>query len=78
MSNGGKRLNELIKERGFIVGAVAKAIGVGKNAMNGWGENAPIGKLIKISEFTHIPLDEIIVCFRPDRIAPTHDELDEN
>lgn len=65
MSNGGKRLNELIRKYGFRVGAVAEAIGVGKNTISGWGENAPIGKLYKVSAFTHIPISEVIECFKP-------------
>ena len=78
MSNGGKRLNELIRKRGFRLRAVAEAIGVGKNAISGWGENAPIGKLIRISDFTHIPLEDIIDCFRPDRSTQADDQLDQN
>jgi predicted transcriptional regulator len=78
MSNGGKRLNELIRDRGFRLGAVARAIGVGKNTISGWGDNAPIGKLIQISEFTHIPMVEIIDCFRVDLSPNTQDPIDNN
>ncbi len=74
MSNGGKRLNELIRQRGFRLGAVAEAIDVDPSTMSRWTDNAPIGKLIKISDFTHIPIIEIIECFRPDRDQPTQDD----
>jgi transcriptional regulator with XRE-family HTH domain len=67
MSNGGKRLNELIKKRGFRLGAVAEAIGVSKNTISRWDDNAPIGKLFRISDFTGIPFADIAECFRPDR-----------
>jgi transcriptional regulator with XRE-family HTH domain len=74
MSNGGKRLNELIKKRGFRLGAVAEAIGVSKNTINRWEGNAPIEKLFLISDFTHIPIIEIIECFRPDRDEQTQSD----
>ena len=73
MSNGGKRLNELIRKRGFRLGAVADAIGVSKNTINRCAGNAPIEKLIRISDFCDIPITEIIDCFRPDRESPTID-----
>jgi predicted transcriptional regulator len=67
MSNGGKRLNELIRKRGFRLGAVAEAIDVDPSTMSRWTDNAPIGKLIRISEFCDINIVDIIDCFRPDR-----------
>ncbi len=78
MTTGGKRLNELIKKRGFRLGAVAEAIGVSKNTINRWDENAPIGKLFGISDFTGIPILEVIECFRPTRSPQTHDPIDNN
>jgi predicted transcriptional regulator len=66
MSNGGKRLKELIIKRGFRLNAVAEAIGVKPFTMSRWTNTAPIDKLIKLSDFTGIPLMEIIDCFRPD------------
>lgn len=78
MSNGGKRLNELIRRRGFRLGAVAEAIGVSKNTINRWDGNAPIGKLFGISDFTGIPIAEVIECFRPDRTDQTSDAIDNN
>jgi predicted transcriptional regulator len=78
MSNGGKRLNELIRRRGFRLGAVAEAIGVNQNTMTRWTGNAPIEKLIKISEFCDIDIIDIIDCFRPDRSDPTSDPIDNN
>lgn len=65
MSNGGKRLNELIRKRGFRIGAVAEAIGVGKNTISTWGDNAPIGKLAEISQFADIPFRDVLRCFVP-------------
>jgi predicted transcriptional regulator len=62
MSNGGKRLNELIRKRGFRLGAVADAIGVNQNTMTRWTDNAPIGKLVKISRFTGIDIVDVINC----------------
>jgi predicted transcriptional regulator len=67
MSSGGKRLNELIRKRGFRLGAVAEAIGVNQNTMTRWTGNAPIEKLFRISNFTGIPIVEVIECFNPDR-----------
>jgi transcriptional regulator with XRE-family HTH domain len=80
MSNGGKRLNELIKSKGFRLGAVAEAIGVNQNTMTRWTGNAPIEKLFLISDFTHIPILEIIECFNPDRdqLIPADRMEDEN
>ena len=67
-------MNELIRKRGFRLGAVADAIGVSKNTINRWDGNAPIEKLIRISDFCDIPITEIIDCFRPDRESSTIDD----
>lgn len=71
MSNGGKRLNELIRKRGFRIGAVAEAIGISSRAMQNWTTTAPIDKLFRISDFTGIDIYEVIECFRPDPSPPT-------
>jgi predicted transcriptional regulator len=63
MSNGGKELNELIRKRGFRLSAVASAIDVDRQTISRWTDNAPIGKLIKLSRFTGIPILEVIRCF---------------
>ena len=63
MINDGKRLKELIRKRGFRLGAVAEAIDVAPSTMDRWTDNAPIGKLIKLSKFTGIPILEVISCF---------------
>jgi predicted transcriptional regulator len=63
MINDGKRLKELIRKRGFRLGAVAEAIDVAPSTMDRWTDNAPIGKLIKLSRFTGIPILEVIGCF---------------
>jgi transcriptional regulator with XRE-family HTH domain len=63
MDNGGKRLKDLIRKRGFILKAVAEAIDVDPQTMTRWTDNAPIGKLIKLSRFTGIPILEVIGCF---------------
>jgi predicted transcriptional regulator len=78
MSNGGKRLRELIKKRGFRLGAVAEAIGVSYETMRTWSNTAPIDKLIKISEFCDIDIIEIIECFRPDRSDQAQEPIDQN
>ena len=78
MTNGGKRLNELIRKRGFRLGAVAEAIDVDPSTISRWTDNAPIGKLFLISDFTGIPIIEVIECFRPDRTAATDEPLDQN
>jgi transcriptional regulator with XRE-family HTH domain len=67
MSNGGKRLRELIKERGYTLVSVARAIDVSYETMRTWNHTAPIDKLYGISGFTGIPILEIIECFNPDR-----------
>jgi transcriptional regulator with XRE-family HTH domain len=64
MSNGGKRLKELIRQRGFRLGAVAEAIAVNPNTIVRWTNNAPIGKLIELSDFTGIPLMDVVESFR--------------
>jgi hypothetical protein len=66
MSNGGKELKELIRKRGFILKVVAEAIDVDPQTMTRWTDNAPIGKLFGISEFTSIPITDIIECFKPE------------
>ena len=63
MSSGGKELNELIRRRGFRLSAVASAIDVDRQTISRWTDNAPIGKLIKLSKFTGIPILEVISCF---------------
>ncbi len=63
MIDNGKRLKELIRKRGFRLGAVAEAIDVAPSTMDRWTDNAPIGKLIKLSRFTGIPILEVIRCF---------------
>ena len=78
MTNGGKCLKELIKKYGFRYGAVAEAIGVAPHTMTRWTDNAPVGKLFRISDFTGIPFTEIAECFRPDPESPASDPLDEN
>jgi transcriptional regulator with XRE-family HTH domain len=72
MSTGGKRLNELLKKHGVKVGFVAEGIGVSKNTINRWDDNAPIGKLVEISEVARIPLRDVLRCFIPDidRLIP--------
>lgn len=60
-------MNELLKSRGFKLGAVAEAIGVNRVTIGAWTDNAPIGKLFRISNFTGIPMIEVIECFNPDR-----------
>jgi transcriptional regulator with XRE-family HTH domain len=67
MSNGGQRLKELLKERGFVLETVADAIGISSRAMRSWTNTAPIDKLIRLSDFTGIPLIEVVESFRPDR-----------
>jgi predicted transcriptional regulator len=74
MSNGGKRLNELIRKRGFRLGAVAEAIGISSRAMQNWTNTAPIDKLFKISRFTGIPITEVIECFNPDPSQAIQDD----
>jgi hypothetical protein len=67
MSNGGKQLRELIRERGYTLVAVARAINVSYETMRTWNHTAPIDKLFGISNFTGIPIIEVIECFNPDR-----------
>jgi len=78
MTNGGKQLRELIRARGFRLGAVAKAIDVSYETMRTWNHTAPIDKLIKISDFCHIDILDIINCFRSDRSDTATDPLDQN
>ena len=59
-------MNELIRARGFRLIAVADAIGVSKNTISRWDRNAPIGKLVDISKFTGISMEEIIHCLVDD------------
>ena len=66
MSTGGSRLNELIRKRGFTIGAVAEAIGVNPNTITRWTGNAPIEKLWSIHLLTGIPFLEIAEVFKPE------------
>jgi hypothetical protein len=59
-------LRDLLKDRGFVLNVVADRIDVGRATMYRWTNDAPISKLIKISEFTRIPLSEIVGCFITD------------
>jgi predicted transcriptional regulator len=74
MSSGGKELNELIRRRGFRLSAVASAIDVDRQTISRWTDNAPIGKLIKLSRFTGIPILEVISCFDPEDDAAKESE----
>jgi transcriptional regulator with XRE-family HTH domain len=74
MINDGKRLKELIRKRGFRLGAVAEAIDVAPSTMDRWTDNAPIGKLIKLSRFTGIPILEVISCFDRENDAANESE----
>ena len=78
MSNGGRRLKELIVRRGFRLSAVAKAIDVRPHTITNWTDNAPIGKLVKISEFTGIPLMDVIDSVMIDRSTEAEDPIDQN
>ena len=59
-------MNELIRRRGFRLAAVASAIDVDRQTISRWTDNAPIGKLFGRSEFTSIPITEVIECFKPE------------
>jgi hypothetical protein len=78
MSNGGRRLKELIVKRGFRLSAVAKAIDVQPHTITNWTDNAPIGKLVKIAEFTGIPLMDVINSIMIDRSTEATESIDEN
>jgi hypothetical protein len=54
---------------------VAEAIGVGKNTISSWTDNAPIGKLIKLSDFTGISMVDIVDCFRAQPIDTDPEDL---
>ncbi len=72
---GGKQLRELIKNRGFKLVSVARAIGVSYETMRAWNQTAPIDKLFGISAFTGIHIYEVIECFRP---KPTETNMNVN
>lgn len=59
-------MNELIRQRGFRIGAVAEAIGINRVTIGAWTDNAPIGKLVRLSKFTGISMEEIINCLVQD------------
>jgi transcriptional regulator with XRE-family HTH domain len=67
MSNGGKRLRELLMEKRWDIAAIAVAIGVGRSTIYTWKDTAPIDKLYAIAKFTDIPFRDIAECFNPDR-----------
>lgn len=73
-------MRELIKERGYTLVSVARAIDVSYETMRTWNHTAPIDKLFGISGFTGIPILEIIECFNPDRdeLIPADRGEDEN
>ena len=60
-------MNELIRKKGFRISAVAEAIDVDPSTMNRWTDNAPIGKLVRLSRFTNISMEEIIHCLVDDQ-----------
>jgi transcriptional regulator with XRE-family HTH domain len=78
MSNGGKRLRELLIERRWDITDIAAAIGVGRSTIYTWTTTAPIDKLFAIAKHTGIPIAEVIDCFNSDRTEPTSDPIDNN
>jgi transcriptional regulator with XRE-family HTH domain len=71
MSNGGKRLRELIKRQRYRVPEVAEAIGVGESTIYTWKDTAPIDKLYAIAKFIGVPFLEVAECYNPDRDEQT-------
>jgi transcriptional regulator with XRE-family HTH domain len=73
MSNGGKRLRELLAQNRWDITDIAIAIGVGRSTIYTWTHTAPIDKLYAIAKFTNIPFADIAECFNPDptEAAPT-------
>jgi transcriptional regulator with XRE-family HTH domain len=67
MSNGGKRLRELLMQERFDISDVALAIGVGRSTIYTWTTTAPIDKLYAIAKYTKISFDRIADCYNPDR-----------
>jgi transcriptional regulator with XRE-family HTH domain len=80
MSNGGKRLKELLKKHGYTVEYVAGGIGITSRAIRGWKDTAPLDRLFEISDLTHIPVIDLVECFRPapGAIDPNQSGGDEN
>lgn len=78
MSNGGKRLREIITRERFTVTEVAEAIGVSRETLYAWKHTAPIDKLYAIAKYINRPIAEIIECFNPDRDAQASDPIDNN
>jgi transcriptional regulator with XRE-family HTH domain len=73
MSNGGKRLRELLSQNRWDIADVASAIGVGRSTIYTWTETAPIDKLYAIAKYTDIPFNLIADCYNPDRVLPDTD-----
>jgi transcriptional regulator with XRE-family HTH domain len=67
MSNGGRRLRELIKRQRYKVPEVADAIGVGESTIYTWKDTAPIDKIYAIAKFIGVPFMEVAECYNPDR-----------
>jgi transcriptional regulator with XRE-family HTH domain len=78
MTNGGKRLREILARERFTLTEVAEAIGVSRRAIYTWSDTAPIDKLFAIAKFINVPFAEIADCYNPDRSAPTSDPIEDN
>jgi transcriptional regulator with XRE-family HTH domain len=78
MSNGGKKLRELINQRRFTIEEVATAIGVTSRTMRNWTTTAPIDKLYAIAEYIDVPFIQVAEFFRPDRSEQASDAIDQN
>ena len=79
MSKEITRLNELIRKRGFRISAVAESIDVAPSTIFRWTDTAPIGKLVKMSRFTGIPLNDIVKCLVSDEdsvVEPLAENVD--
>ena len=71
-------IRQLLKDKGFRVRAVSDALGLNKSTMGRWIETAPIDKLIEISDFTKISMNEIVDCYRVHSDPADPDLLDRN
>jgi transcriptional regulator with XRE-family HTH domain len=75
MSNGGKRLRDLLARYRWDITDIAIAIGVGRSTIYTWTSTAPIDKLYAIAKFTKIPFADIAECFNPDLNQPDPTDL---
>ena len=63
------KFQQLLKEKGFTCGTLAKALGVGRQAVYqwSWGTSTPNPKtILQIKDILKVSAEEVLLCFVED------------